>query len=304
MIYDVIIVGAGPAGITSAIYTARNNLNTLVLGGNIGGLLFNKAVNIENYPGFPSISGIELAFKFKEHLETLENTLIKEEVVLNILQQNNLFKVKTEKNEFQGKTVIVTAGTKLRALNVKGEKEFLGKGVGYCPVCDGPFFKGKDVAIIGGGNAAFEAGIFLSSIAKSIFILERGNSFLADKKNQEKVKEFENIRTYTNAELLEIKGNDFVSSIKWKHRSHTLETRLQAVFIQIGCVPETSFVQNLVDLNQKGEIIVNEDMQTKTKGLFAGGDVTNSKVKQIICAASSGAIAGLSAYNYLLNYEN
>lgn len=303
MIFDLIIIGGGPAGITAAIYASRNNLNTLLFSENLGGMLFNKAVNVENYTGFPSISGFELASRFREHLEAQENVKLIEEKIIEIKKEGNLFKLKTVKEEFTSKTVIVASGSKPRELNIKGEQEFLGKGVGYCPVCDGPLFRNKDIAIIGGGNAAFESALFLSNIAKNILILERGDRFLADQKNQQKINELKNIKAFTSAQVLEIKGDNFVNSIKWMHNKNILETELQGIFIQAGYIPKTDYLKDLVDLNEKKEIIVNSDMGTKTKGLFAAGDITNSRVKQIICAASSGAIAALSAYNYLLNYE-
>lgn len=303
MISDLVVVGGGPAGITAAIYASRNNLNTLLFSQNIGGMLFNKAVDVQNYTGFSSITGFELAEKFREHLEAQDKVLIKEEEIECIIKENNLFKIKTSQGEYFSRAVIVASGSKPRELNIKGEKEFLGKGVGYCPICDGPFLRNKDIAIIGGGNAAFESAIFLSNIAKNIFILERGDRALADQKNQQKVNDFQNIKVFTNAQVLEIKGGNFVNSIEWMHHENIIQTELQGVFIQAGYIPKTDYLKDLVELNEKKEIIVNSDMETKTKGLFAAGDITNSKVKQIICAASSGAIAALSAYNYLLNYE-
>jgi len=304
MTYDLIIIGGGPAGITAAIYASRNNLKTLLLSDNLGGLLFNKAVCIENYTGFPSISGIELALKFEEHLKAQENVEVIEDKAQEVKKENNLFLVKTISKVFKSKTLIVASGGEPRKLNIKGENEFLGKGVGYCPVCDASFYKGEDLAIIGGGNAGLEAAIFLSCIAKNILLLERGKALLGDIKNQEKIKKLNNIKVYTNAEALEIKGNNFVSSILWKHNKEILKTNLKAVFIQIGYIPKTELLKDLVDLNEKKEIIVNADMETKTKGLYAGGDIINSKVKQIICAAASGAVASLSAFNYLRKNEN
>lgn len=303
MILDLAIIGSGPAGIAAAIYASRNNLNTFIFGENVGGMLSNKAVNVENYLGFPSVSGIDLALNFREHLEAQDKITILEKEVLEVKKEGDIFKLKTSSGEFVSRTVIVASGSSPRELNVKGEKEFLGKGVGYCPVCDGPFFRNKDVMIVGGGNGSFEAAIFLSNIAKSITIIERGEQFLADRKNQEKVKQFKNIEVFTNSQVLEIKGNKFVESVLYESGVEVLEKSFQGVFIQIGYVPKTEFVQSLVELNLRKEIIVNESMETKTEGLFAAGDITNSKVKQIICAASSGAIAALSAYNYLLNHE-
>lgn len=302
MIFDLIIVGGGPAGITAAIYASRNNLNTLLFSENLGGMLSSKAVSIENYTGFPSVTGFELGEKFKEHLEAQDKVSVKSEQIVSIEKSNNIFNLKTEEVEYESKTVIIASGSKPRELNILGEKEFLGRGVGYCPVCDGPFFKGKDVAIVGGGNASFESAIYLSNIVNNIYILERGDKFLADAKNQEKVKNLKNVKAFTNAQILEIKGDKFVKTIKWDNNGEVLETELEGVFIQAGYIPKTDYLKDLVELNEKREIIVDSDMKTNTSGLFAAGDITNSKVKQIICAASGGAIAALSVYNYL-NYE-
>ena len=303
MISDLIIIGGGPAGVTAAIYASRNNLNTLIFSENVGGMLFNKAVNVENYPGFPSLSGFELAENLRKHLETQEKVQIIEEQIKEIKKEKNLFYLRTENKEYISRAVIIASGSKPRELNIKGEKEFLGKGVGYCPVCDGPFFKNKDIAIVGGGNAAFESAIFLSNIAKKIYIFERGEHFLADGKNQQRIMAMPNIKTYTKTIVSEIKGDNFVKAILIKQEDKLIEVELSAVFIQAGYTPKTEYLKDLVDLNERKEIIVNEDMATKTKGLFAAGDITSSKVKQIIVAAASGAIAGLSVYNYLLNYE-
>jgi len=303
MILDLAIIGGGPAGITAAIYASRNNLNTFIFGENMGGMLFNKAVNVENYLGFPSISGFNLALKFREQLESQDKVSIVEEEIIEVLKEGDLFRLKTSKQEFVSRAVIVASGSKPRELEVKGEKEFLGRGVGYCPVCDGPFFKNKDIMIVGGGNASFESAIYLSSIVKSITILERGEMFIADVKNQERIKQIKNIEAFTGSRVLEIKGSKFVDSIIYKKEDEVIESKLQGLFVQIGYVPKTEYVKDLVELNARKEIIVNENMETKTEGLFAAGDITSIKVKQIICAASSGAVAALSAYNYLLNHE-
>ncbi|MDD3032485.1 MAG: FAD-dependent oxidoreductase [Candidatus Pacebacteria bacterium] len=300
---DLAIIGGGPAGITAAIYASRNNLNTFIFGESIGGMLFNKAVNVENYLGFPSIAGFELASRFREQLEAQEKVTIVEEDIVEIKKEGDFFKLKTNSKEIVSRAVIIASGSRPRELQVKGEKEFLGKGVGYCPVCDGPFFKNKDIMIVGGGNASFESAIYLSSIVKSIVILERGERFIADVKNQERIKGFKNIKAFTNSKVLEVKGEKFLDTIIYEKGDDVLEEKFQGMFVQIGYVPKTEYVKDLVDLNNQREIIVNENMETKTEGLFAAGDIINSKVKQIICAASSGAVAALSAYNYLLDHE-
>lgn len=295
MIFDVIIIGSGPAGVTAGIYASRHNLKTILIAENIGGQLSDKAVLIENYTGFNSISGIDLAQKFDEHLSAQENIQFEFDIVSNIEKKQNF--IVNEK--YEGKTVIVAAGSKPRKLNIKGEEEFIGKGVSYCALCDGPLFKEKKVAIIGGGNAGFETALYLSEIVEEVYLLEKGDYFVADEINQKKVKNNSKIKTILNANIKEIKGDDFVKSIKY----NDAEIEIDGVFIYAGRESKVDFLGNLVDFNKRGEIIVDEDKETKTKGLFAAGDVTNSKVKQIICAASDGAIASISAYNYIKNEQ-
>jgi len=299
MIYDLIIIGGGPAGITAGIYASRNNLKTLLISRTIGGQLASKAVDIENYTGFSSISGMELALAFEDHLRKQDNIEINSQDVVEVQKKDNFFFIKTEENEFQSKTVIMASGAIPRKLNIKGEEEFIGKGVSYCTTCDGPFFIKKDVAIIGGGNAGFEAAIFLSQIANKIYILERGDRIIADKSNQEKVSKISNIEIVTEAIAKEIRGDKFVNLLELEKNGKMQELEVQGVFVQIGYIPKTDLIKNLVNLNEKGEIIVNENMETKTKGLYAAGDITNSKVKQIICACSDGAKATLSSFNFL-----
>jgi thioredoxin-disulfide reductase len=299
MIYDLIIIGGGPAGVTAGIYASRNNLKTLLISKTIGGLLGSKAVDIENYPGFSSISGIELGMAFEDHLRKQDNIEIVNQNVVNIQKQDNIFLVEAEDKEYQSKTVIIATGSEPRKLNIEGEKEFLGKGVSYCTTCDGPFFAKKDVAVIGGGNAGFEAAIFLSQIANKVYIMERGETSIADQINQEKVKSLSNVEIINNAITKEIKGDNTVNSLIFNQKGEEQSVNAQGVFVQIGYNPKTDFIKDLVELNERGEIMVNVNQETKTKGLYAVGDITNSNVKQVICACSDGAKAALKAYDFL-----
>lgn len=318
-IYDLIIVGGGPAGISAGIYAARQKLKTLLIAKNFGGQVAKKAVDIENYPGFSKISGKELIEKFEKHLAGFEID-IERDLVKIIKKDNNDFFVITENNrEFKAKTIIVASGANPRLLDIPGEKEFIGKGVSYCSVCDGPMFSNKIVAVVGGGDAGFETAISLNNWVKKIYLLEYAPKVVADARNQETVSKIDKIKIMTNVILKEIKGEVFVNSVIIQDRESKKESdlKLDGIFVEIGSIPATYFVspvrnsegsqrkisngvKDLVDFNKKGEIKINpETCMTKTDGLFSAGDVTEIKEKQIIIAAGEGAKAALSAYKYL-----
>ncbi len=301
--YDLIIIGAGPAGITAGIYAARQKMNTLLITKGYGGQVARKATTINNFPGFKEISGQELIKKFKEHLDANEVKVVIEEVS-NIKKENNNFVVFTKnKKNFFSKAVIIASGADPRPLEVPGEKEFLGKGVSYCAICDGPIFEDKNVAVIGGGNAGFESAIFLSNYVQKIYILEYMPEVGAFKSLQEVVEKSKKTEIITNAELKEIKGDNFVESIIYKNRLNNkeYELKVEGVFIEVGNQPATSFAKGLVDFNERDEIKVDfETYQTKTPGLFAVGDANVGEFKQIITACGEGAKAALAAYRYIL----
>jgi len=302
MIYDLAILGGGPAGITAGIYSTRQGMNVILITKSFGGQMTQKAVDIENYPGFKKISGFDLIAKFEDQLRD-KKIEIKNEAVVSFKKEDNLFKIKLESEILiESKTVIIAAGSEPRSLNVPGEKEFIGRGVSYCTTCDGPLFQKKDIAIIGGGNTGFEAALFMQTYANKIYILEFGEQVRADKENQDKVLEIEKIKIITGAQLKEIKGEKFVNEIIYLDRATNQEKHLevQGVFAQIGYLPASELVEDLVDLNKKREIIVNhKTMETKTLGLYAAGDVTDGFVKQIVVAAADGAKAAISVYKYL-----
>jgi thioredoxin-disulfide reductase len=302
MIYDLIIIGGGPAGISAGIYAGRQKLKLLMLTKDFGGQVGRKAVNIENYPGFEKISGQELIAKFEKHLKSQEIEIIKDEV-RKIEKTSQGFLVKTAgKKQFESKAVIIATGADPRPLEVPGEKEFLSRGVSYCSLCDGPLFKNKTVAVIGGGNAGFESAIFLSNYVKKIYILEYGPKPKADETNQELLKRTKKAEIITNAEMKEIKGEKFVNSIVYQDlKTKKMNTlAVDGVFVEIGTQPATAFAKELVDFSDKDEIIVeSETYQTKTPGLFAAGDCNQGKYKQIVTAAGEGAKAALAAYEYL-----
>jgi len=304
-IYDLIIIGGGPAGITAGIYAARQKLNTLLITKSFGGQVARKAIMIENYPGFEEISGMELIQKLEKHLRKQKIDIERDEVT-KLKKIGEKFFVQTKsKNRFQSKSVIVASGADPRPLEVPGEKEFIGKGVSYCTTCDAPLFANKTVAVIGGGNAGFEAAIFLSLIAKKIYILEYGKKVGADEINQERVRKTKKVEIITNTALKRIGGNQFVNSLIYQDRKNRKNITLpvEGIFVEVGSQPATSFVKGLVDFNEKDEIIVNPKTgETRIRGLFAAGDIDDVPYKQIVIAAGEGAKAALSAYNYLQKF--
>jgi len=301
MIYDLIIIGGGPAGITAGIYGARQKLNILLITKDFGGQLNKKAIDINNYPGLSGISGLELVQKFQAHLEKQKIDIEKDEVG-KIEKKGENFLVSTENKVFESRTVIIASGVDPRPLEVPGEKEFIGKGVSYCSICDGPMFKDKTVAVIGGGNSAFETAIFLSKIVKKIYILEYNPEVNAFKDNQEVVEKMGKAEIITNVALEKIEGDKFVNSITYQDRVTKQEKTLsvEGVFVEIGYDPATSFVKGLVDFNGRDEIKIDfENYKTKTPGLFAAGDVNVGRYKQVITACGEGAKAALAAFEYL-----
>ena len=300
-IYDLIIVGGGPAGITAGIYVARQKIKALLITKDFGGQMVRKAVEIENYPGFEKISGMELMQKFSDQLRK-QKIDIEESLVSKIEKKEGGFLVSAGKKQFESKAVILASGADPRPLEVLGEKEHIGKGVSYCVHCDGPFFIKKDVAVVGGGNAGFEAAIFLSGLANKIYILESGSSVRADQTNRDLAGKTGKIEILLDVAIKEIKGKNLVESIVLEDKK-TKEERtlnLQGVFVEIGSIPATSSVKELVDFNERDEIIVDpKTSQTKTPGLFAAGDVDSVPYKQIVIAAGEGAKAAISACRFL-----
>lgn len=305
--HDLIIIGGGPAGVTAGIYAGRQGLDTLVLAKEFGGQVAKKAVDIENYPGFINIPGPELAKKFEEHLKAQE-LKVENKKVSEIKKEGNTFTVLTkEGDEFQSKSVIITSGSHPRELGIPGEKEYVGKGVSYCALCDGPVFKNKVVAVIGGGNSGFESALFLSNYVEKIYVLERGSELKAEKKNIEMVEKTGKVEVITNAALEKIEGDKMVSSITYQdlESKKSVVLDVKGVFVEIGYQPESFIAEGLAKLNDKKEIITEpETYATNVAGLFAAGDVNTGKYKQIITACGEGAKAVLAAYEYLKSNED
>jgi len=278
-----------------------------------GGQMAKKATEVCNFPGFERISGAELIEKFVAHLEKQESVEIKFSESEKIEKNGDVFTITTTKNEkIQSKTVIIATGASPRLLEAKGEKEFIGKGVSYCVTCDGPIFRNKKIAIIGGGNAGVEAAMFMENYADKIYVLESGPEIKSDQENKNDVAKSGKIKIITNASVKEIKGDKMVNSLIYEdtsggkpasaeasaRRSKTLQ--VQGVFIEIGSQPATALAKGLVDFTKRDEIVVEpETFATKTPGLFAAGDDNSGPYKQIVTAAGEGCKASLAAYDYL-----
>jgi alkyl hydroperoxide reductase subunit F len=303
--YDLAIIGAGPAGMSAAIYAARKALKTLVIAKEEGGqlLLIHK---VQNWPGTLEISGFELAEALRRHVDHygVERRLGVE--VVGIKRSTPLiegFELTLSSGEtISARAVIVATGGRPKPLGVPGEREFLGRGVSYCVTCDGPLFKGKRVAVIGGGNSAFSGAIDLLQIASEVHIVDIADHWFADPIFQRQVLSSPKVRTYQEHRVLEIKGDRLVrglviESLKSRRQE---ELAVEGVFIEIGNLPNTEFLRGFLELNERGEIVYDGACRTSVPGVFAAGDVVAGLDKQLILAAGQGAQAALSAYRYLM----
>jgi len=300
MTYDIIIIGAGPAGITAAVYAARQKLNVLILTGNVGGQAAWSG-DIENYTGFRFISGIELAQVFEEHVQkyTEETVTIKsDEEAQSITQEGAFFSVKTRQAVYSSKTVIVASGKRSRELGVPGEAAFKNKGVTYCATCDGPVFTGKDVAVIGGGNSALDATLQLLNIAKTITVINNATALGGEAIMREKVEQAPHVEILNQTEVKQIEGEVFVKRLVVNQKGQDRKIELQGIFVEIGLAPNSDFGIAL-QKNKNSEIMVDNRNRTNIPGIFAAGDVTDVPEKQIVVAAGEGAKACLSAIRYL-----
>lgn len=300
--YDLIIIGAGPAGITAAIYAARKQLKTLVISQDVGGQAAWSS-DIENYTGFQFITGPELAKNFEEHLNKFKDVveLKKGAEVKCVSKDGDYFKVTTESGEeFSGKTVVVSTGRKPRLLGVPGEIEFKNKGVTYCATCDGPVFAGLNIAVVGGGNSALDAVLQMMNIAPKIYLVNITDALTGDPVMIEKVNESDKVEVLNKTKTIEIIGDKFASGMKVVGPDGERILDVKGVFVEIGSTPANipSSCAGVVT-DKWGEIIVNEKCETNVPGLFAAGDVTNVPEKQIIVAAGQGCIASISAFKYL-----
>jgi NADH-dependent peroxiredoxin subunit F len=299
-LFDVIIAGAGPAGMTAALYCARKNLKTLIISEDIGGQAL-ESWNIENYMGYRMITGDDLMSKFEEQVRQTE-IKIELDKITTLLPVSGGYQVKTSSDqEFKGKSVILAQGKQPRRLGLAREEEFTGRGISVCATCDGPLFKERVVAIVGGGNSALQTAIEMSGIATTVHLIVR-SKIRADAVYEEKIAVHSNIIIHLNSEVTELKGTDHLNGIVIQERlsGKGEELPVDGLFTEIGWVPNTAFLEGLLNLNYLKEIDIDINCRTSAPGVFAAGDVTAVLGKQIIIAAGEGAKAALSAFDYLM----
>ncbi|MGA1864966.1 MAG: NAD(P)/FAD-dependent oxidoreductase [bacterium] len=295
--YDLLIVGAGPAGITAGVYAARKRMDFLVISKDIGGQTL-YSWDIENYTGYQFVTGPELVRKFREHLDQFHIEVKENEETTLVKKDADKFIIETNKNTYEAKTVIIASGRKPRLLEVDGEDKFRNKGVTYCATCDGPLFADMDVAVIGGGNSALESVLQLTKIAKKIYLADIAPRLIADPIMIEKAEASPKVTIYNSTKVEKIYGDNFVQGLRITHKGKTEDLPVQGIFIEIGSVPSSGFVKD-VKKNGVGEIMINCRSETNVPGIFAAGDVTDVPAKQIIVACGEGAKAALRAFEYL-----
>lgn len=299
--YDVLVVGGGPAGASAAIYAARKGIRTGIVAERLGGQV-NDTLGIENFISVNYIEGPQLVAKLEEQVKEYGIDVMKLQRATR-LDKNDLIEVELENGAvLKSKTVILSTGARWRNMGVPGEAEFKNKGVAYCPHCDGPLFAGKDVAVVGGGNSGIEAAIDLAGIVKHVTVLEFAPELKADAVLQDRLYSLPNVTVLKNVQTKEITGTDKVDGISYIDRAteETHHIELQGVFVQIGLVPNTDWLGDMVERTRVGEIVVDSHGATNVPGVFAAGDCTNSAYKQIIISMGSGATAALGAFDYLI----
>lgn len=301
--YDTIIIGSGPAGYSASIYASRYKLKNLIIGKEPGGQI-GEAHLVENYPGIPSITGNDLIKKFKEHAEKFKPDIIQGGIKRIIKEKNNIFTLIDENNKkYSGKTVILATGMTYRKLKIPGEENYIGKGVSFCFTCDGPFFKNKTVAVVGGGDSAAMAASYLAELCKEVYLIFRKDKLTAEPAWQGKIKKNPKIKLIPTTNIKKIKGEQTVKEIELDNPYKNKKTlTIDGIFIEIGSVPSLALAKKLgVKTDKQGYVKVNADQSTNIEGVFAAGDVTNAsnKFRQVIVASSEGAIAAASAYKFL-----
>lgn len=302
-IFDCIILGGGPAGLSSALYAHRCGMKTAIIDiSAIGGAPANY-MEIENYLGFNKIQGFELCEKFENHIDEFNIKKFPYEEIENIDLISSVKKITTSNGEYFAKTVIIATGAKNKKLGVKGEIENIGKGVSYCAVCDGAFYKDKIVAVVGGGNSALEEAKYLTQHAKKVYIIHRRDTFRADKIIQDKVFKNKKIELILNSVVDEIIANDKVNSVAIKNIKTDKKTKIKTdgIFPYIGLEPNVEKFGAQLKLDESGFILTDINMKTNIEGVYAVGDVRNTPLRQVITAVSDGAVASVSASKYLLN---
>lgn len=301
-IYDVIIIGSGPAGLSAAIYAQRAKLSTIIIEANYisGGQVVNT-YEVDNYPGLPGISGMDLSTTLRDHAEKMGSEFVRDQV-LKLELEGKVKKVITKNEEYKSRTILLATGAKHRQLGVPGEQKLAGSGVSYCATCDGAFFKDKTVAVIGGGDVALEDAIFLARICKKVYLIHRRDEFRAAKIIQDNLFTQENVEVLWNSVVTEIQGDFQVKSLTVQDVKSKEEKKLQVdgCFIAVGIIPNSELAQGQLELDAGGYVVAGEDGESSIPGVFAAGDVRTKLLRQIITAASDGANCITSIQNYLI----
>jgi len=303
--FDCIILGGGPAGLSSALYAHRSGLKVAIIDVSaIGGAPTNYC-EIENYLGFGKIQGFELCEKFENHVDEFEIEKFPYEEIQSIDLISPIKKIKTLNHEFSTKSVIIATGAKSKKLGVKGEIENIGRGVSYCAVCDGAFYKDKIVAVVGGGNSALEEALYLTKHAKKVYLIHRRDAFRADKIIQDKIFSNKKIELVLDSTVEEILAAEKVNSVKIKNvkNGKTAKLKIDGIFPYIGLEPNIEHFGAQLKLNEDGFILTDITMKTSIDGVYAIGDVRKTPLRQVITAVSDGAIAGVEASKYIMNLE-
>lgn len=298
--YDIVIVGAGTAGLSAAIYAVRAGKSVIVLEAITHGGQIVNTPEVENYPGIQKISGFEFANNLYKQAKSLGAEVIYEKVIgIEVNGEEKI--VHTTKEDYQAKAVILATGAKNRPLGLEHEKEWIGAGISYCATCDGMFYRGKDVAVAGGGNTALEDAIFLTNYCRKVYLIHRRDAFRGEEKLLQTLKKKPNVEFVLNSNITRLIGEDGVDGVEVEDKN-THEKRVidvMGLFVAIGQMPENNEFINVVDLDKGGYIEAKEDCKTKTKGIFTAGDCRTKKVRQLATAASDGAIAALAACEYI-----
>ena len=293
--YDLIILGGGPTAIGCAIYAARFAMDVLVIGKVFGGLIATTHV-VENYPAISSISGSGLMEMFREHMQSLDIPYISDEI-MSIEKLKNHFVLHSFFQKFKAYSICIATGSERKKLGIPGEEEFAGRGVSYCATCDGPFFKDKEVCVIGGSDSAAKEALFLAQNTKKVYIIYRREEIRAEPINKKRVYENKKIEIITNTNVVEIKGENKVKSVIFDNGK---EFEIEGVFIEIGAIPNSDIAKRIgVKTDDKGEILINRKSETNIPGVFAAGDVADAPFKQAITGVSEGVIAAYSAFDYV-----
>lgn len=292
--YDVIIIGAGPAGLTAAIYLGRAGKKVLILEKNVYGGQIVNSKEVENYPAISKISGFEFSNNLYNQAKNFGAEL-KYETVVNLTKDKE---VTTNRGKYQAKSIIIATGLSNRTLEIDGVDSFIGRGISYCATCDGNFFKDKVVAVVGGGNTALEDAIFLSNICKKVYIIHRRTTFRGEKILQDILNKKENVEFVFNSNVVKINGNELLESIIINTNNEEKELQIDGLFLAIGQIPNNSYI-DIIDLDEKGYAIANEDCKTNIDGIYVAGDFRTKKVRQLVTAASDGATAAINVIEYI-----